>query len=774
MRLFTRPVRLRGVSAFYGLQNVAQASFANTGSHTPSGSRTRFKSRRLWTLGNAPTPFIKLFFMPWGLGSVTGHEEVQEATSPVTIPSITVTFNGVTQNVTFSGSTSHTFANTGFGETSDALLATAFGMTYFPPGAQITIKHYYDLASTDTAPSRARGFPNWQRLVYDPANEPAGGLTTEMQGAGAFTFPTNAQNLAVFGPNIILGAPTRSVRSWFFAGDSITADGVGDSSAPGALNGGYLQRAGWQSGDAFFVHGLGGRGAYHWMQSGAYSQALLPIANASVFALGTNDISNGLTKDQHVANLKSLAVQARSAGHGVVLTSTLPPRVSVGTSGNANTLYRATDLTNQFPYYTQNAGGVGFGVGEYKDQFNSEVIAQKGANGYPDDVIDFASMVTDGTTSSKWKLPATPVNTTLAAAATALSATVSMTASPPVGAGLVFNVGIAGVEPVTGDTSAYNVLAVSGAGPYTVTIAQTDTYEGGGQVGGRTVGNALSSGAAVKNTLSSDETHPTAEGHALVQPLALTKIQAAAIVNAYESETNTLVSSFTVAPNAARIKLIDDTIKAFKDWGVWANFVALHFQGAHDSQAYKRNWKNPGTYDIVEVVAPTFTVDRGITGNGTTQYCTMGLDPSAGGTIIAQNDIHGGQFVLTAGGSTGFELGSVNGLIALRSRAGANAAVQVSCGTGFSPTTGLSLPYHLMAVRSVSGTQRVYTGGSPDGTNATASTGLPNAIQLLKTTSSFSSRQIFCTHIGNAQMSDVQLAAVAAIIKKFAVAVGAA
>lgn len=778
MLIFTRSLRRAGKgNAFAGLVNVAQASFANTGSHTPSGTRTRFKSCRIWTLGNAPCSSLKFFFMPWGLGSVTGHEEVVEMSSPVTIDHMTATFNGVSVDVKFGGSLSHTFVANGLGEFSDALTPSQFGMTTFPPGAQIVVKHKYDLVAGQQAPSRARGFLNWQRLAYDPVNEPTNGLTTEFSGTSSFTSPTGAQALPVFGPNMIVGVPTRAARSWMFIGDSITADGVGDG--PNSLTqqvGGYLARAGYAIGDAFFVHGLGGRGAYHWVQSGALSQQLLPAFNASVIALGTNDISNGHDKAKTLSDWATIASQAKSAGHAYVLGATLPPRVSDGTSANNNTLYRATDLTNQFPYYTQNPGGIGYEVGGYKDQFNSDILANKGTAGYPDDVIDMASVVTDPTTSSKWKLPTTQFSTTLAANVSALSMTASITAAPTVGDCLVFNVGSANVDPVQGDVGVYVPQIVTGAGPYTVTFAQNDTFAGAGSFQGKLIANALTSGAVIKNTNSNDETHPSAPAHAAIaSTVAQPKLQAFAIITSYDSATNTLLSSFATDPGTTRKNLIDSTIKAFKDWGVWGNFVALHFQAAHEHAAYLRNWVNPGTYDIVEQVAPTFTIDRGITGNGSTQWCTMGLDPSLGGTIIAQNDIHAGMFVMTSGGATGSEIGSANSLISMRGRAGVNAVVLMSGGAGVPPLVGLGNPYHLMGVRSNASQVQVYTGGALDNTGTVTSTGVPNSLQLLKVGSStFSGRQIACTHIGNSQMSNAQLQAVATIIRKYMVGVGAA
>jgi len=70
----------------------------------------------------------------------------------------------------------------------------------------------------------------------------------------------------------------------------------------------------------------------------------------------------------------------------------------------------------------------------------------------------------------------------------------------------------------------------------------------------------------------------------------------------------------SVAPSAARQLVIDALIRQLKDAGVWAKLDVLYVIAAHDIQAGRVNWKNPGTFTATEVSAPTFTTDRGYAG----------------------------------------------------------------------------------------------------------------------------------------------------------------
>lgn len=768
-----------GANMFGAFKNMAQAAFYNNGSTAPFGGRTRFKCCRAWTLGNQSTPWLQAFFMPWGLGAVSGHEEVYEATAPVFIPAIYAIFNGVARPITFGGVQGHVFSTTGIGEFSDRFYAQDFGLPNFPSNATIVIKHYYDLVGSNTAPARARGFPNLQRMNYDPANEPANGLTTEMQTSTPFTAPTGAVVQSCFGPNFLIGAPNGDMNSYIVPGDSITADGVGDGVvSQGELAGGYTTRALYRAGEAFIIHGLGGRGMYHTVQNGAFTKATLGAANIALIPQGGNDLSNGHNDVQLESDMKTVTGWMRALKYKKVAWGTVCMRTSDGTPANNLTLYRCTDLANQAPYYTQNSGGLGFGSGEYRDIYDARIIANKGTgNNYPDDVFDTAAFVTDTSTgNNKYKVPTAPFSSTLAASALAGASSVSITDAPTVGDALIFNVGSANVEPVQGDTTMYIVQSVTGAGPYTVTFATVDTYQGGGQIFGRTLGNALSAGAVVKNTWSGDETHPTYPLHKLLDVnVASPMIATYAITRALDPDAATLISSFSTDPGATRRNLINTTILSLKEWDIWRHVVAMGFIAAHEKAAAYRNWKSPGTYDIADAVAPTFTVDRSITGDGTTQSCTVtGLDPSALPALFGLENMFGAILNLAGGTATGWELGCASGNLRISGRSGANASSLINGGgASLFMNPGAATPSFNLGIRRGDGVIRNYANGVPDTTAAAAATVMSNQITLLRSTTQFTNRPLAFYAVGDGGLGDGQIAAFSAIVRRYMSAVGA-
>ncbi|MDQ0305347.1 hypothetical protein [Ancylobacter polymorphus] len=95
----------------------------------------------------------------------------------------------------------------------------------------------------------------------------------------------------------------------------------------------------------------------------------------------------------------------------------------------------------------------------------------------------------------------------------------------------------------------------------------------------------------------------------------------------YEPEALALFARMAVQPSAPRKALISDTIKALKAAGAWAKDDALYFTAAHDAQAARLNWISD-QYNLTVVGSPTFTVDRGYTGDGSAAYLRTGFNPT--------------------------------------------------------------------------------------------------------------------------------------------------
>ena len=82
-----------------------------------------------------------------------------------------------------------------------------------------------------------------------------------------------------------------------------------------------------------------------------------------------------------------------------------------------------------------------------------------------------------------------------------------------------------------------------------------------------------------------------------------------------------------VVPDQRRY-LIDQVVRRLKLSGVWYKLDAFYIFAAKDSISALINWVNPGTYNATLTNAPTFTADRGYTGNGSNAFVDSNFNPT--------------------------------------------------------------------------------------------------------------------------------------------------
>lgn len=107
----------------------------------------------------------------------------------------------------------------------------------------------------------------------------------------------------------------------------------------------------------------------------------------------------------------------------------------------------------------------------------------------------------------------------------------------------------------------------------------------------------------------------------------------------YSAEAIALFARFTSQPDATRKSLIDDLIVSLRTAGIWSKLDALHIMAAHDSQAARQNWI-ADTYNLSPVSSPTFTVDRGFTGDGIASTLNTSFNPATSGGKFTQDSAH--------------------------------------------------------------------------------------------------------------------------------------
>jgi len=126
-------------------------------------------------------------------------------------------------------------------------------------------------------------------------------------------------------------------------------------------------------------------------------------------------------------------------------------------------------------------------------------------------------------------------------------------------------------------------------------------------------------------------------------------------------QTRALVARMSVVPTAARMQAIDILVRALIAAYIWAKLDALWMLAAHDEQAARLNWVS-AAYTMTAVNSPTFTVDRGFNGNGTTSYMDTTFNPAvAAGAKFERDSAFLGIWSLTESAINSNDIGAFNG-----------------------------------------------------------------------------------------------------------------
>lgn len=109
----------------------------------------------------------------------------------------------------------------------------------------------------------------------------------------------------------------------------------------------------------------------------------------------------------------------------------------------------------------------------------------------------------------------------------------------------------------------------------------------------------------------------------------------------YSAEAQAVFDRFTSQPDSTRKGHIDMLCRALVSAGVWPKLDALYLMAAHDSQAARQNWI-ADLFNLTAVSSPTFTTDRGYTGDGSAATLNTAFNPVTAAGKFAQNSAHMG------------------------------------------------------------------------------------------------------------------------------------
>lgn len=206
------------------------------------------------------------------------------------------------------------------------------------------------------------------------------------------------------------------------------------------------------------------------------------------------------------------------------------------------------------------------------------------------------------------------------------------------------------------------------------------------------------------------------------------------IVNAYQAQASTLFTRMAAVgaePNNSYKAIYNRFIKALVDGSQWSLFDRAVVYGVH-SQLAIMNWVNT-SFTPTLVNSPTFTADRGITGNATSQYINTNYNTSTQAVQYTQNNCSWGGVMLLdrigleqLGGA--LALGSAGN--AMQPRISGNLATsrtQSNNGTSASVTNSIGL---LSGKRTDSANHTLWKNGVQIDTRAHVSTALVNRNNL--------------------------------------------
>jgi len=204
----------------------------------------------------------------------------------------------------------------------------------------------------------------------------------------------------------------------------------------------------------------------------------------------------------------------------------------------------------------------------------------------------------------------------------------------------------------------------------------------------------------------------------------------------YSAEATALFARMASTPDATRKGIINDLIVTLKDQGVWAKIEELWVFAGHTEQASLLNWKSD-SFNMVKVNSPTFTIDRGFTGDGVSGYLNPSWVASTDATIYSINSATAGIYVRQTVDEniTDFYVSDGTTRIQLKPHYAAQwfyGSINSGTGISFRPTSNMGLGSHEVKRTDAVNTTLTHN-GSNIVTGAAAVVGLPTiGITLMK------------------------------------------
>lgn len=248
----------------------------------------------------------------------------------------------------------------------------------------------------------------------------------------------------------------------------------------------------------------------------------------------------------------------------------------------------------------------------------------------------------------------------------------------------------------------------------------------------------------------------------------------------YDADAAAYFAAMTVQPDATRKGLINTLIVAGKANGWWLPLDWFVPIAAHDAQAGRLNARAPAK-SLVAVNSPTFTTDRGYSGDGTSSYLGFGEAFGVSGSQYIQDNASFGAYCNQQNGAAGSSphVGQTSGTAVVQMFANnstVTGSVRINDVTSSAISQGTATRLgHRALVRSVSTEKRAFMNGGAAQVFVVTSAALQateNRLLSQGTSNSFSADRLAATFVGRA-LTDAQVASLHTDLVTYLTAIGA-
>lgn len=242
-----------------------------------------------------------------------------------------------------------------------------------------------------------------------------------------------------------------------------------------------------------------------------------------------------------------------------------------------------------------------------------------------------------------------------------------------------------------------------------------------------------------------------------------------------DSAATAYSAAMTTPLTQSRLARVSTLVAGLKAAGIWPKLDWLLLLANETEQGSRVNLRNPAKVATV-VNSPTFTADRGWTGNGTSAHLDCGEAVNLSPNVYSLNSAHAGSICTaqtTTGGSPSLGGASDARLHLNMLGDGGTEVFSINDATTSSSRASSSKLGHRIAARGAAGTKRAYYNGTLSATVSVASAAQPAGnLCVLRRSTIYSPDRIGVFHSGS-NLTDSEVSTLYTLLMAYLDAIGA-